>query len=286
MADFTNCDDKRNDGEEELICNVDVDNASSEITEEELRAIASARDALLADGLPIEKISIPELALTTINCKLKVNNAVKKYKIWMEQLEQFGIKTFDDIWIDVKRDGSGDWNSISDHFQNFCECGKDANGRSIMWIRGRAVPFEEERQVMTASVLYFYAVHCDFISLRNGITFVLDTRKRDMTRLVGNESKLQRAWQAIPLRPQALYIIEPSIIKRTLINSAIYIASLFVSEKVLGRIKFVEAEDIKKIIPHASIPRYEGGDGGGVDDVSSWVRSRLEKFKLLSEIQC
>jgi len=279
MAEFSNLDTIK----AEIIA---IDSTSNTFNEDELRAIACVRDSLIAEGFPSVKISIPELALTTINCKLRVDNAIKKYKIWMEQLELFGIHTFDDVWKDVKRDGSGDWSgSVSQYFQNFCECGKDANGRSIMWIRARATGLEEERQVMTASVMYFYAVHCDFISLRSGITFVLDTRKRDMTALVGNESKLQRAWQAIPLRPQALYIIEPSIIKRTLINSAIYIASLFVSEKVLGRIRFVTAEEIKKIVPLASMPRYEGGQGGGVSDVSSWVQSRLEHFKILSDIQ-
>eukprot|EP01036_Dinobryon_divergens_P038333 gene38333-50318_t len=121
-----------------------VDPVDGTFTTEELTAIADVRSKLLLDGFPNEKISLPELALTTINCKLRVDNAVAKYKKWMECLSGFGLNTFDEVWSDVNRDGSGDWDKIRSDFSHYARCGKDSHGRSIMWIKARAIPVEDE----------------------------------------------------------------------------------------------------------------------------------------------
>ena len=57
-----------------------------------------------------------------------------------------------------------------------------------------------------AGTLYYLAVHSDLASLREGITFVVDTTKSP-AKPVGNERKLQKTWQSYPLRPQNLFIV-------------------------------------------------------------------------------
>ena len=58
---------------------------------------------------------------------------------------------------------------------------------------------------MRAGVLYFVAIHADLTSLREGITFVIDTTEQPSAK-VGNEAKLQKSYQSYPLRPQVLSV--------------------------------------------------------------------------------
>ena len=58
-------------------------------------------------------------------------------------------------------------------------------------------------------------MHSGFKEMREGITFVIDTTDDSMMQRVGNEQKLQKTYQAFPLRPQALYIAGAGFVKRT-----------------------------------------------------------------------
>mmetsp|Transcript_3065 Transcript_3065/g.3238 ORF Transcript_3065/g.3238 Transcript_3065/m.3238 type:complete len:272 (+) Transcript_3065:75-890(+) len=250
----------------------------NQFTEQEITAITDAQKLLVSEGFPSELISIPELALVTMNCKLQIGPAVLKYKRWLSSLEAFGIRNFDEIWDEIKRDGSGDWDKLAEYFSFYHGCGKHNNGENVMWIKAVAVPIGAERQAIKASVIYHRAIHSNFDSLRNGIVFVIDTQSKDLANKIGNESKLQRATQSTPSRPQAIYIIEPNLLKRMAINALVYIASFFTKEKVLKRMKFVEMEDVTKHFDQESLPVYVGGEGGGITDIPTWVKSQLEAF--------
>ena len=64
------------------------------------------------------------------------------------------------------------------------------------------------------------------------MTFVLDTEKNDYENSYGNEAKMQKIWQCMPLRPQRIFILGATMVKRVLINAALALASLFTNEKV------------------------------------------------------
>ena len=53
----------------------------------------------------------------------------------------------------------------------------------------------------------------DLVSLRNGITLVIDTSNAPKKK-VGNERKLQVAWQNYPTRPQHIFIMGTSALTR------------------------------------------------------------------------
>lgn len=150
-----------------------------------------------------------------------------------------------------------------------------------MWIKTRPTQIEEESLAIRAGVIYFMALHADSISLRQGITFVLDTTKNDTSNSVGNESKLQKCFQSIPLRPQRIFILGATWIKRIVINSLITIASFFTKEKVLERIMFCELEEVRKEVSDLSMPAYLGFHGGGLhspEDLLSFIQKRIKNY--------
>jgi hypothetical protein len=203
----------------------------------------------------------------------------------MEALSTFGFNSFREIWEFVLEDGSGDWSAIEDMFTAFAGCGRDKMERSIMWIRTRPTKVSEEGNAIRASIIYFTAAHADFISLRSGITFVLDTRSSNMDEKIGNEAKLQKFHQSIPLRPQKIYIIGAGYFKRLLINAAISIASLFTKEKILERIRFAELEEVNNDVEDLSMPQCAGGSCEIVSNkqLVEWVKSRIQNFPILPD---
>ena len=75
--------------------------------------------------------------------------------------------------------------------------------------------------------------HTFLFPLRPGImTFVLDTENESFEASHGNEAKMQKIWQCMPLRPQRVFILGANMVKRVLINAALALASLFTNEKV------------------------------------------------------
>lgn len=99
-----------------------------------------------------------------------------------------------------------------------------------MWIRAPKEPHEEamETAVVRAAIMYHTAIHADPISLR-GITFIIDTsNKSAKQRRPTNDKKLQKTWQAMPLRPQTVLIAGASYL---IINTLIMITSIFSKKK-------------------------------------------------------
>lgn len=262
----------------------DFTTGESPFTDEELKCFSRTKELLVEQGLSADKISNQYLLITTMNCKLRPESAAEKYKKWLKAMSDFNINSFDDIWSNLPLDGDGsqgDWPVINSMIGAvYAGCGRDLQDRSVMWIKTRPVQIEEERNAIRTSVLYFTAIHADLVSLRNGITFILDTTNNGMIERVGNENKLQRTWQSIPLRPQRIFILGAGYLKRTLINAAIAIASLFTKEKVLERIRFAELDEVRNEIAEESMPVHVGGQSPikTEEELIQWVHQRLVNF--------
>lgn len=76
---------------------------------------------------------------------------------------------------------------------------------------------------------------------------------------VGNERKLQKTWQSMPLRPQSLFIVGAGLVKRVFLTALIKFASVFSNSKVLERIRFVEMDAVRKEVPKDNMPEHLGG---------------------------
>lgn len=238
-------------------------------SEEELVAMRAVKAELISRGLDEAKIGLRALAVTTINSKLRIQEAADKHMKWLEGLRNFGIDCVDEnIWKD----------EASRMLRSYAPSGVDSKGRSIFWIKGGVIQIEEEKLSMFAGVMYFMAIHGDNVSLREGISFIIDVRNSDNK--VGNEKRLQSSYQAFPLRPQRILIFGAGKVKRVFINGLITVASFFTKKKILDRIRFVSIEDVLAEVPNASVPVYVGGQGGGIQDLAVWVKQRLDAFPV------
>ena len=258
-------------------------------TEEEVAA-AKATKSLLKNHKDFDQnfLSDREIFLTTVNCKFRPETACEKFVKWTNEMKSsFGINSFKEIYQGLGTNAEGsdeEWAKVSSLFTAYAGCGLDKNGRSIMWIRARSTTAEEERNAIRCGCIYFTAVHADLVSMRQGITFVIDTANNDMAGKTGNEGKLQRVYQSIPLRPQHIFILGAGWIKRAIINALITFASLFTKEKVLERVRFATLDEVIKDVDAASLPVYTGhpdARGGGMsrnEDVVGYVRRRLQNF--------
>jgi hypothetical protein len=76
-------------------------------TDDEVAAFRTTKALLLAEHeIPVEKISIRELIITTMNCKLKSDTAAEKYKRWLNLINDgMNITSFDVVWEEVGRLG-------------------------------------------------------------------------------------------------------------------------------------------------------------------------------------
>lgn len=265
-------------------------------TQEELAAFYKTRNLLLSPnyGLSREQLTTRELFLCVINCKCRPDKAAKKYSLWLKALSEFGMSSFSEIYsfLGIEPNGGGSeegWQKLKPMLSAFAGCGLDMEQRSIMWIVTRPTLIEEEIYSVRASVLFFTAIHSDLTSLRQGITFVLDTSKQGGsfgTSKIGNEAKLQRFYQSMPLRPQTIYILGTNFITRTLINAIISLASLFTSEKVIDRVRFADLDEVKTKIPQESLPAHVGGGSklDTNDKVFDWLIQRLKTFHPLPDL--
>lgn len=260
-------------------------------TEEEIQAGKETKKLLEADEKFDNKyISKRELWLCVVNCKFRPEKAKDKYVKWTGEMKSsFGINSFDDVYRGISPDGKGHdggWKELEPLFTAYAGCGRDDKDRSIMWIKTRPTQIEEEQNAVRVGAIFYTAVHADMVSMREGITFVLDTVGNDMTSKIGNESKLQKVYQAIPLRPQKIFILGAGWLKRTLINGIIAFASLFTKEKVIDRIEFCEQARVEESVSKESMPVHRGGKGGSIDSnekVVQWVRERLANFPAIPD---
>lgn len=246
-----------------------------DFTVDEHSAIADVTKALLADP-EVDGVSVRprEVAIVTMVSKCRVDKAVEKYKQFLDVLKEYNLTVaslYEDTEVLAEK-------GIINQFKNSYQvCGEDNGGRGIMWIASKQpAPVDQEQAVVHAGVLYWMAVHSDMKTLRDGCTFVIDTSKQT-GKPVGNERKLQKTWQALPLRPQNLFIVGASWIKRIFINSLIKFASVFSNSKVLARIRFVEMPAVRETVPASSMPHNLGGEERS--SVEAWVPMRLGRFQ-------
>jgi hypothetical protein len=244
---------------------------------EELEAMRQVRQDLIeVRKIDPSRIGLKTLALTTIVAKLRVDDAAKKYVTYLKAVDKCGVPSLrDDEVLNMSHA------ALKERLNSYAICGRDGEGRSIMWVKGQKEPYPEEieAQVVKAAIMYHTAIHADAISLRNGITFIVDTSNKP-ARKAKNDQKLQKTWQAMPMRPQAILIAGASFPLRIIINTLIGVASLFTKQKVLDRIKFVSAADAFDSVPKESAPTYLGGEGGNIKDIVKWTKDRLDGFPV------
>ena len=240
-----------------------------EWTQEEMDACLAVRDVLIKEkGLSPKQVGEVELITITLNAKCRKEEAVSKFMTYHEQLlKEYGIS---DVWADTA--------DLHDQWHRLAVAGKDEGGRQIMWVHGGGTPVEEEGRCIRSCCHYFFAVHADRHTLRNGITLVINTANAPKKK-IGNEKKLQVAWQNYPTRPQGIFILGTSAISRIFVNALIAFASLFAKNKVIARIKFAEVADIAKRCGKPSLPEMHGGDAK--PPTKEWVESRLASFPLM-----
>jgi hypothetical protein len=263
----------------------------SEWTSDEIEAARQTKKLLKASkDFDQGFLSDREIFLTCVNCKFRPEKATEKMIKWTNEMKSsFNIKSFADVYAGIGQNGDAEgadkeWERLSSLFTAYAGCGLDKAGRSIMWIRTRPTTLTEERDAVRCGVIYFIAVHGDLVSMRNGITFVIDTANNDMVSKTGNEGKLQRVYQSIPLRPQHIFILGAGWIKRALINAVIAFASLFTKDKVIDRVRFATLEEVQLEVDTVNLPSYMHPDarGGGLgadnSNVVDYVRRRIREF--------
>jgi len=266
----------------------------SDWTAEEVAAVKETKRLLLAHAKFDQNfLSDREIFLSTVNCKFRPEKACDKIIKWTTEMKSnFGINSFDEVYAGLGRSGEGsdeEWAQIGKCLTAYAGCGLDKNGRSIMWIRSRPTTNDEERDAVRCGVIYFTAIHADLTSMREGITFVIDTTENSDMGRTGNESKLQRVYQSIPLRPQHIFILGAGWFKRAIINGLIRIASLFTSDKVIERVRFATLDEVLKDVNVEALPVYMHAQakGGGLaenEQVVAWVRRRLQTFPAIPDL--
>eukprot|EP00534_Pseudo-nitzschia_fraudulenta_P010971 CAMPEP_0201208482 /NCGR_PEP_ID=MMETSP0851-20130426/176479_1 /ASSEMBLY_ACC=CAM_ASM_000631 /TAXON_ID=183588 /ORGANISM="Pseudo-nitzschia fraudulenta, Strain WWA7" /LENGTH=307 /DNA_ID=CAMNT_0047497035 /DNA_START=196 /DNA_END=1119 /DNA_ORIENTATION=- len=246
--------------------------------EEELEAMRNVRTQLIEKHkIDPNRIGLKTLALTTIVTKLRVEEAASKYATYLEMVGACGVASLhDEAVLTMSHEKL---KKLQNRLDSYATCGPDSQGRSIMWVKGQkeAYPVEEETEIVTAAIMYHTAIHADALSLRKGITFIIDTSQKPAKK-AKNDQKLQKTWQAMPMRPQTMLIAGASLPLRVVINSLIAVASLFTKQKVLDRIKFVKIQDAFDSVPKTSAPAYLGGGGGGIEDIVQWTKQRIDNF--------
>ena len=214
-----------------------------------------------ASAFTQDNISKRHLAVTVIVSKCRPEEAAEKYIKWVGVLQEWGIIELGEDQLLNPLEGS------DDYLCNYSQCGRDVNGRRIFWINGGAKPIPndmaEEKKSHFAALRYYMALHSDVKTLREGCTFVIDLTHKGNTK-EGNESRMQRAHNAYPLRPKNIYIVGASAAVRISVNVLLKIAALTTRVKILGRIKFANLEDVLVenggVIPKESLPASTASD--------------------------
>ena len=125
---------------------------------------------------------------------------------------------------------------LHERFLNqYALCGQDHAGRSIMWIRApkwTAWGSHGNRGSTCRNYVPYRNPRRSDIIAGHGITFIIDTsNKSAKQRRPTNDKKLQKTWQAMPLRPQTILIAGASYPLRIIINTLITITSIFSKKK-------------------------------------------------------
>jgi len=238
-----------------------------------VRAVRGVGRALAAWGVPKGSLGEKEMIVFTLNSKCNVEDTLNRYRSYLKGLlDEFELNP-DDIWAD---DATAQ-EQLAEHWSLLHPAGTDREGRQVMWLSGGGSgDIEVPDRHIRACCRYFYAVHADLLTLRKGVTLVIDTTEKTL----GIARKLQAVWQKnLPLRPQNIYIIGTNPITRPLVNAFIAVASLFLKKKVISRIKHVDQRTLVNILGPASLPPQYGGTPR--PPVDQWVRQRIADFPLM-----
>lgn len=242
-------------------------------TDAEIAAFKEVKGGLIAADVPATEINAEALITVTCLCKLIVDKSIEKYKGLLTTINEY------DLTMAQVMDPATMKDADSFLSKSYAPCGTDNEGRGIMWISGAQTQVSEERGCVRAGVLYWMAVHADIHTLREGITFVIDTANQS-DKKVGNERKLQKTWQSMPLRPQSLFIVGAGVVKRIFLTALIKFASVFSNSKVLERIRFVEMDAVRKEVPAEQMPHHLGGKKH--EDTVQMVHRRLSAIKTVA----
>merc|ERR1719231_2144584 len=135
----------------------------------------------------------------TLTSKLRVEKAVTKYTAFLQELEQYDLNPEKAALDNLPASADKMW-------ARFCVVGRSKTGLSVMWVQGGTTLPSMEADLVSVSMNYYMAVHSDLKTLRNGVVFVIDT-SNNPDKKVGNESKMQKFFSALPIRPQHFFIV-------------------------------------------------------------------------------
>ena len=161
------------------------------LTSEELEACAGVKTALLKKGLTLRQLCPRAVAITTINKKLREDDAVEAYLSFVNALAEYNIKDFDDIYSNMSDYAT----TVAPRLSfSFPVAGKDPQSRQIFWIKSGPIQPSDEREAVRAGWFAFLAIHADDVSIRDGVTFVIDVNVpgREGDKRIGNERKVRR----------------------------------------------------------------------------------------------
>lgn len=166
----------------QLAVNWKMSSFVNSFTAEEIACFRETKKLLVGRGYDPSKLDNRTIVLTAINSKLRADTASGKYDKLSVAMGEFGIETLGEVWRDIGHNCEHLLDSnIARLMDLYAPCGIDKQNRSIMWIRAaRPVKVSDESDSVKAGLVYWTAIHSDFNSLRNGITFVLDTTSNDM----------------------------------------------------------------------------------------------------------
>lgn len=259
-------------------------------TADEQKAVLEVRAVLVEKGVPNQALGEKELITITANSKWRVDESVKKFMTYRDDLLQaFGVKVptchhllvcpGPSLAIRSRQDVWGDAADLGDQWHRLAVAGRDDGDRGIMWINGGGTPEDQEEKCIRSCTLYFFAVHADRRTLREGCSMIIDTSNSPKKK-VGNEKRLQVAWQNFPTRPQHIFILGTSIVTRVIVNGLIAFASLFAKNKVIARIEFLKRPaKVGELFGESALPEIHGGPERA--PTAEWVKARLAAFPLM-----
>lgn len=276
---------------------------------DELEAMRKAKALLLQEkfcqrykrssSFTEDEISKRHLAITTIICKSRPEEAAIKYIEWIRTLSNWGISSLNDdqLMRSCNR---------TDYYLKFYKlAGKDIHGTNTFWIESNEnIPndLEEEKFSILCGIRYHMAIHSCPKTLREGLTFVINVTNKPKER-VGNEKRMQKVNQSYPLRPKYIFIVGASKLMRLTINTLLKIGGIVTKVKILKRIRFATLEEIVDMpnggsIPKESLPKHlrecnveNNGvesmnihDGDVVrthqEEIAEWVNTRIAAIPI------
>lgn len=156
------------------------------------------------------------------------------------------------------------------------KCSRD--GLNVGWVIPDGMDLEEAPKAILAGLTYMSAIAADLHTLRNGLYVIFDSEssgKHGVSLSIGK--RMLKSIPLMPIRPQALFMVEPSTLKRVVLRTMIGLIKMIVSSKIMGRIELTKIEGVLETVPEDKFPiRTEPQ----VEAVAAFVKDRLDNFPL------